>query len=179
MKRLHILSLGVALTLLSCGGEEATDESTSADNGQSSVVANTDPAPTTNRNDRFKEAAESTSNSDDAKNSSLTEIKYLQEKHNFGNVMFPSENLYTFKFQNVGSKPLIIESATASCGCTVPDPPKEPIAPGEIGELDVIFRPKKGQVGQSVTKRVTVTANTSPKETFLEISAKVVESMNM
>ena len=49
--------------------------------------------------------------------------------------------------------------------------------PGEEGELDVIFRPKEGQVGSPVTKRITVTANTEPMETYLEISAQVVESM--
>lgn len=71
----------------------------------------------------------------------------------------------------------MIEKATASCGCTVPNKPEEPILPGEIGELDVIFRPKSGQVGQPVTKKITVVANTNPKETYLEISAKVLEAM--
>ena len=176
MKRAHFFFFGISLFLISCGGEESTDEAAGTDNDQSSVVATTDPVET--HNDRFKEAAESSGNPTE-ESKDLTKIKYLEEKHDFGNVFYPSENLYTFKFQNVGNKPLIIKSATASCGCTVPDPPKEPIAPGEIGELDVIFRPKKGQVGQPVTKRITVTANTDPKETYLEIRANVVESMEM
>ncbi|MBD3637177.1 MAG: DUF1573 domain-containing protein [Crocinitomicaceae bacterium] len=98
-------------------------------------------------------------------------------KHDFGDVFYPSDNKYTFKFKNTGNVPLVIDDAKASCGCTIPNKPEEPIAPGGIGELDVIFRPKSGQVGQPVTKRITVTANTNPKETYLEITANVKEAM--
>ncbi|MCG8574798.1 MAG: DUF1573 domain-containing protein [Flavobacteriales bacterium] len=161
--------------LTACGGEETT--SNEANEGTSSIVATTDPEEVETNNDRFEQAAKSYTSNDVEESDELTEIKYLETKHEFGNVFFPSDNLYTFKFQNVGKNPLIIYDATASCGCTVPDPPKEPIAPGQYGELDVIFRPKKGQIGQPVTKRITVTANTDPKETYLEISASVIDAM--
>ena len=46
--------------------------------------------------------------------------------------------------------------------------------PGELGEMDVIFRPKEGQQGEVVKKRVTVIANTEPKQTYLEITANVM-----
>ena len=98
----------------------------------------------------------------------------MEMVHDFGDVKYPSENLFTFKFKNTGTLPLIIESATASCGCTVPNKPEEAILPGQIGELDVIFSPKEGQQGSVVTKQVTVIANTNPASTVLEIKANVL-----
>ncbi len=159
-----------AALLMSCSGaeEEGSDIEVNTE-GESSVVGTVNPesgAVITNPN----------SSSEDVSGEETT-IEYFEMKHDFGNVFYPSDNKYTFKFKNTGDKPLVIEKATASCGCTVPNKPEEPILPGEIGELDVIFRPKSGQVGQPVTKKITVVANTNPKETYLEISAKVLEAM--
>ena len=109
--------------------------------------------------------------------SKTTSIKYETAVHDFGDVFYPSDNKYTFKFTNTGNEPLIISDAQASCGCTVPRKPEQPIMPGETGELDVVFKPKEGQVGQPVTKRITVTANTEPKQTYLDIKANVKSGM--
>ncbi|HNE30288.1 MAG TPA: DUF1573 domain-containing protein, partial [Saprospiraceae bacterium] len=76
-----------------------------------------------------------------------------------------------FKFKNVGSEPLLITNCKGSCGCTVPTWPKEPIPPGATGEIKVEFN-TKGKPGRQ-SKRVTVTANTVPTETFLEIAGEV------
>lgn len=174
MKR--IFGFTLALALISCGGSETADNNSNSDE-QSSLVANTNPEVENGEHhddDGHDHSSHSTEEVDDGK---TTTIEYFETKHDFGNVFYPSENLYTFKFKNTGKEPLIIEDAKASCGCTVPNKPDKPILPGEIGELDVIFRPKQNQVGQPVTKRITVTANTSPKETFLDITANVMEGM--
>lgn len=102
-----------------------------------------------------------------------TTIEYMETEHDFGDIFYPSDNKYTFKFKNTGTEPLIISDAKASCGCTVPRKPEQPVMPGEIGEMDVVFKPKENQIGQTVTKRVTITANTEPQQTFLDIKAKV------
>ena len=78
-----------------------------------------------------------------------------------------------FVFTNTGEEPLIISKAKGSCGCTVPNWPKEPILPGKSGKIDVVFRPSKGQAGSKQTKTVTVSANTSPENTILKITAFV------
>jgi len=78
---------------------------------------------------------------------------------------------HIYKFKNTGTEPLIISNAKGSCGCTVPTWPKEPVPPGGTGELKVEFN-SKGKPGPQ-SKRVTVTANTTPTETFLEISGEV------
>jgi len=83
----------------------------------------------------------------------LTSIKFADDLHDFGKIKQNStENKYTFIFTNTGDKPLIIENAKGSCGCTVPQWPKEPIPPGETGEILVDYKPGK----QKGTQRKTV-----------------------
>lgn len=105
----------------------------------------------------------------------ITSIKFTEEVHNFGTVEVESENLYSFEFSNTGSEPLTITNAKGSCGCTVPQWPKEPIMPGASATIDVKFTPNKGQAGQEVEKIVTVTANTAPENTMVRIKANVVD----
>ncbi|UKN01790.1 DUF1573 domain-containing protein [Paracrocinitomix mangrovi] len=159
-----------ALLLTACGGDSDSDNS--GDN--SSVVGNTNP------NDAGSDGGnQSVFIPEDSKIEGMetTSIEYFESKHDFGSVFYPSDNKFTFKFKNTGEVPLVIDKAQASCGCTIPNKPEEPIPPGGIGEMDVIFRPKSGQVGQTVTKKITVTANTEPRETYLEITAKVLDAM--
>jgi len=168
MKRLFVYVS--ACSLMACSESTPADSNPIVNSeGQSSVVETTNPEVGNPNVDSYS--------SNPVPEGELTTIEYLETKHNFGNVFYPSENKYTFKFKNTGKVPLIIDEATASCGCTIPNKPEKPIAPGEMGELDVIFRPKEGQVGQTVTKTITVIANTSPVESYLEISATVMESL--
>jgi len=103
-----------------------------------------------------------------------TSIKFSEEVYNYGKVEVESENLHSFVFTNTGSEPLIISDAKGSCGCTVPNWPKDPIMPGQTGNIDVKFTPNKGQEGQDIEKVVTVTANTMPENTMVRIKANVV-----
>lgn len=105
-------------------------------------------------------------------NSPKTSVKFSKYEHNFGNVTTGSKNKYSFSFTNTGSEPLIISSATGSCGCTVPNYPKEPIPPGGSGNIDVEFSPSAGQENAQ-QKTVTVMANTVPEKTELTIKAFV------
>lgn len=102
-----------------------------------------------------------------------TEITFATPSHDFGNINQDSENRHVFTFTNTGSEPLIIENAKGSCGCTVPQYPKEPISPGETGEIEVVYKPGKQKNQQK--KTVTITANTEPRTTTLSISANVAE----
>ena len=100
-----------------------------------------------------------------------TNVKFAEMSHNYGTIKQDTKNPKTFKFTNTGTEPLIIESAVGSCGCTVPTYPKEPIKPGESGEIEVVYSPGKQQGAQ--TKTVTITANTNPITTTINISANV------
>jgi hypothetical protein len=66
---------------------------------------------------------------------------------------------------------LIITSAKGSCGCTIPEYPTDPIAPGEEGIIDVVFN-SDGKSGQQ-NKKVTIVANTVPNTTVLAINGMV------
>lgn len=83
-----------------------------------------------------------------------------------------SDNKTVFRVTNTGKFPLIIDAVKASCGCTTPSKPTEPIAPGKSDKIEVVFHPNVGQLNKQ-SKTVRVTANTEPKETVLKISAFV------
>ncbi len=102
----------------------------------------------------------------------ITTITFAKEKHDFGNVKEGKRVIYYFKFKNSGDKPLIIFEAKGSCGCTVPEYPINPIAPGQSGEIKVEFN-SKGKSGKQ-TKYVTLNANTEPSEIRLIIKANVI-----
>ncbi len=105
-------------------------------------------------------------------NQNPSEIKWLGSAYEFGKVIDGEKVKHNFKFVNTGKAPLIISGAQASCGCTVPDWPREPIAPGDTGEIKVEFN-SKGRVGV-VQKQITVTANTNPSISELAIKGEVV-----
>ncbi|MCC6841049.1 MAG: DUF1573 domain-containing protein [Flavobacteriales bacterium] len=104
-----------------------------------------------------------------------TKVAFATATHDFGKIMQDSENRYAFKFTNTGNEPLVITNAVGSCGCTVPDYPKHPIKPGESGEIKIEYKPGKQEGMQN--KTVTITANTEPAQTVLNITANVQKSM--
>lgn len=101
----------------------------------------------------------------------ITTFTVNEEVHDFGLVEQGSSNTFTFVVTNTGDAPLVIEDAKSTCGCTVPKKPEAPIPPGATGEIEVTFKPKKGQT--NVTKPVNITANTEPRLTSLKIKATV------
>lgn len=88
-------------------------------------------------------------------------ITFEKQVHDFGNVTEGEVVEYSFKFTNTGEKDLLINSAEASCGCTVPEWPKEPIKPGESGYMKVKFD-SKGRPEGHTEKELYIQANTNP-----------------
>jgi len=78
---------------------------------------------------------------------------------------------YAFKFINSGTDPLIITNAKGSCGCTVPEWPREPVAPGATGVINVKYN-SKGKKGKQ-NKRVTLTTNMVPSQQVLIVKGQV------
>ncbi len=91
--------------------------------------------------------------------------------HDFGTIVEGEKVSHVFKFKNTGKVPLVIQNASASCGCTVPEWPKEAIAPGGSGQIRVEFD-SKGKSGAQ-NKAISVLANTQPSNTTLEIKTVV------
>ena len=66
-------------------------------------------------------------------------IQFKAYQHDFGNMVEGEIVSYIFTFTNTGTAPLLISSASASCGCTVPKYSKKPVQPGDSGELEVFL----------------------------------------
>jgi len=101
-------------------------------------------------------------------------FKFVKESFDFGQIADGEKVSYDFKFTNIGKSPLIITSATATCGCTVPDYPKAPVSPGNDGVIRVVFD-SAGKLGMQ-NKVITITANTVPEITQLTILGNVVNA---
>ena len=98
-------------------------------------------------------------------------FSFQEEEHNFGDINDGDIVSHTFKFTNSGEAPLIISKATAACGCTVPQWPRQPIPVGGSGEIKVQFDSSNKPGMQN--KVVTITANTESKVKKLLIRAQV------
>lgn len=105
-------------------------------------------------------------------NKPTTSIQFAQYDHDFGTIKQNTTNTKVFEFTNAGTNPLVITGAKGSCGCTVPDYPKEPILPGEKSKITVTYSPGQKEGDQNNT--VTITANTNPPTTIVRIKANVV-----
>jgi hypothetical protein len=92
----------------------------------------------------------------ETKNGPVMTFEVLE--YNFGTIKQGESATYEFKFKNTGREPLIINEAHGSCGCTVPDYPKEPIKPNGQGTIKVTFN-STGKMGVQ-DKTVTVTYDT-------------------
>lgn len=103
--------------------------------------------------------------------SNPTTLSWTNMEHDFGTVKKESASDYVFTFKNTGSNPLIINSAKGSCGCTVPEYPKEPVMPGAEGKIKVTF--SAGTTEGPTEKTVTIDANTEPRTSLLKIRANV------
>lgn len=97
--------------------------------------------------------------------SKAARIEFDEPVYRFGSVMEGAIVEHEFEFTNTGSVALIVSDAKSTCGCTVPELPKEPIAPGERGKIMARFNTKAKEGPQ--TKSITILANTIPAETKL------------
>ena len=103
------------------------------------------------------------------------DISFDTFTHDFGS--FPeTEPVQTcsFTFTNTGNAPLIINQATASCGCTVPTYTKTPIAPGEKGTIDVTYN-GSGRIPGHFKKTITVRTNGTTEVVRLYIEGEMTE----
>jgi hypothetical protein len=88
----------------------------------------------------------------------LTTVQWIDSVRNFGKIIEGQKLAISFRFKNTGDKPLVIESVQPACGCTVADYPRQPLKPGEEGEITGEFN-SEGREGQQ-HKEITVTTNT-------------------
>lgn len=103
----------------------------------------------------------------------LTTIQWIDSVLDKGTVLEGTKLEVLFRFKNTGDKPLVIESAQPSCGCTVAEKPEQPVMPGQEGRIKAIFN-SQGRVGTN-HKTLTVHANTKPSPSHIvEFNVTVV-----
>lgn len=153
-----LLLLLPALLWIACAGDPAmsAEPEAPAIDGNAAIVRNPIAEP------------EATA-ADSAAAASLTfeETEFL-----FGDVREGTVVRHEFTFTNTGRAPLLITDARSTCGCTVPSYPKEPVAPGESGTVEVAFNTAHKYGRQR--KPVTLTANTYPSMTTIYVDGTVI-----
>jgi hypothetical protein len=105
-----------------------------------------------------------------AASTSLADIKMDKTTHDYGNIKQGENGECEFKFTNTGKEPLVITNCQGSCGCTVPQCPKEPILPGKSSVIKVKY--DTNRVG-GIYKTVTVTSNAKSGNVVLTIKGNV------
>ena len=98
-------------------------------------------------------------------------LQFEKTEHDFGVINEGDVVETVFSFTNSGKSELIITSAKGSCGCTVPEWPKEPIMPGETGQIKVKFNSDRKPNLQQ--KQITLVTNTDLGKEILKIKAQV------
>ncbi len=101
-----------------------------------------------------------------------TTVQIIDTTYDFKTVTDGEKVMYSYRFKNTGTKPLVIVEASASCGCTVPQKPEKPVLPGETGFIKVVFD-SKGRVGPA-HKTVTVQSNAKPEFPTLILTGNVL-----
>jgi len=114
------------------------------------------------------------SNTNTVEDSGYPIMKFDTSYHDFGTLIQGEQVAFTFKFKNIGTSNLIINDAYSTCGCTVPNYSKQPLAPGKEGKIEVVFN-SEGKRGLQY-KTVTLKLNTQIKEKSLIIKANVLEN---
>ncbi|MES2703114.1 MAG: DUF1573 domain-containing protein [Bacteroidota bacterium] len=99
------------------------------------------------------------------------EFKFKEETHDYGEVMEGPLAEVDFEFKNVGKKPIVINEAHGSCGCTVPKWPQEPIMPGKKGIIHVAYT-TQGRQGP-ISKDITINSNAKQSPMVLHIKGNV------
>lgn len=106
----------------------------------------------------------------------IPQIEFLRDSHDFGEIVEGEIVSYTFQYRNTGKGGLVITSASASCGCTVPKYSKQPLVPGETGKLEVVFD-SQGKLGAQ-RKTIAIRTNAKKGRNILIISAEVTKEVN-
>lgn len=107
-------------------------------------------------------------------NPNAPKMVFKEETHEFGELPEGPQATYEFKFSNTGKEALVLTNVHASCGCTTPSWPKDPILPGKEGTILVTYN-TQGRVG-NFTKSVTINSNAAEPNKVIYIKGEVIKA---
>ena len=110
-----------------------------------------------------------------AKSDDGAKITFDKEVVDYGTIKQGADPLRTFKFKNTGAGPLVITSATGSCGCTVPTYPQEPILPGASAEIKVKYDTQRKEVGYGISYHPSAKTNKNMANQLTEEIKKIMK----
>lgn len=169
MKKVLYIFTITSLMLASCGGDATTEGNKEENNaGTEETTTNGNPNVSTEDIDNPKTAEDPY-----AQSATQPQIMFDNLEHHFGTITEGERVKHTYTFQNVGNADLLVTDATASCGCTIPSWTKDPIKPGEKGEITVEFN-STNKMGE-IEKDVKVFTNANPAVTVLKFTTNVVK----
>ena len=102
----------------------------------------------------------------------VAKIEFKTNVIDYGTIEKGADGVRIFEFTNTGDAPLIITNAKSTCGCTVPKWPKDPIMPGESGEIAVKYDTKRVN---PIRKTITVFSNADTPTIALKIKGLIID----
>ena len=99
-------------------------------------------------------------------------IAFSEDTHDFGDIEQGTKVSHVFSFENAGTEPLILSNVLTTCGCTATDWPRDPIAPGSGGKIEVSFN-SAGKMGKQ-NKVITVVSNAVNAQERVKIITNVL-----
>lgn len=102
----------------------------------------------------------------------VAKMEFKTDEIDYGTIQKGSDGLRVFEFTNTGNAPLVITKINSSSGCTVPEWPKEPIAPGKTGKIQVKYDTTR--VGP-IRKTITVLSNSDTPTKVLKIKGTLLK----
>jgi hypothetical protein len=103
----------------------------------------------------------------------VAKIEFKSDTIDYGTIEKGADGVRVFEFTNTGDAPLIVSKVTSSCGCTIPKKPKDPILPGQTGEIEVKYDTNRVS---PIRKTITVISNAETPTIALKIKGLVVDS---
>ncbi len=97
-------------------------------------------------------------------------LAFENTTHDYGNIPQGGDGTYEFVFKNTGAKPVILTNVRSSCGCTIPEWPREPIASGQEARIKVRYNT---QIAGRFSKKISVYADSISTPIVLSIKGNV------
>ena len=181
-KKIIITAIILTIIVNSCSGGDNTNlakqeiapfDKTRIEHVDSEIMnKNNLPSFTESTSEEVKKVSEEKVSIQDVLSEGGAEIQFENSVWDFGEINQKESVNYVYEFINTGSEPLIISNAKGSCGCTVPEWPKEPIPSNGIGEIAIQFN--SGEKKGRQNKTVTLTTNCTPNTTILRVVGNIL-----